>query len=372
MVKVGNLSPDESVPSSGARLSPVGDAISTLEALNFLLRHRYRILLAAVVVGVTALVWSLLMPIRYRATMSFVPQGTRSRAGGLASLADQLGVSVPMADGTGSSPAFYGGLLDSREILSQVARSTYRLADEGTAGTQVRATERSLADIIGIHEEATDAEVAKTVEWLREDALQIRVEGETGIVHVAVETRWASLSHAIVSRMLELLEEFNRETRRSQASAERQFVEARLEEARDSLRAAEDRLAGFLEANRQFENSPELSFQHDRLERQVVRSQQLVNTLGQSYEEARISEVRDTPVLTVVDPPERPVTGQSRRILLRVLIGILLGTLLGLLSSWVHDLLERGDTADTQAYTEFAKLWRKTWWDIRTLGGRLS
>jgi uncharacterized protein involved in exopolysaccharide biosynthesis len=54
-------------------------------------------------------------------------------------------------------------------------------------------------------------------------------------------------------------------------------------------------MQAFLQANRQWANSPDLTFQHDRLERDIALRQQVYTTLVQSFEQARISEVRDTP-----------------------------------------------------------------------------
>jgi len=95
-----------------------------------------------------------------------------------------------------------------------------------------------------------------------------------------------------------------RDTRQSQAAAERGFTEERMAEAQEELRAAENELQRFLQNNRQFQNSPELVFQHDRLQRRVAMRQQVYTSLVQSYEQARIDEVPNTPVITVVEYAE--------------------------------------------------------------------
>src|SRR3712207_7894583 len=48
--------------------------------------------------------------------------------------------------------------------------------------------------------------------------------------------------------------------------------------------------------NRDYRNSPELTFQQERLSREVSRVQQLYGRLSEAYEQAKIEEVRDTPV----------------------------------------------------------------------------
>ena len=67
-------------------------------------------------------------------------------------------------------------------------------------------------------------------------------------------------------------------------------------------------------------------FQRDRLQREVLLQQQVVTSLVQRYEENRIREVRDTPVITMIDTPILAARPDPR---LRVLI-LLLGTVAGL------------------------------------------
>ena len=106
--------------------------------------------------------------------------------------------------------------------------------------------------------------------------------------------------------MLDLLDSFNLETRQPQAASERRFVEERLGQAKDELLDAEDRLLTFLNQNREFQNSSQLSFEHDRLLREVRLRQDVVTSLTESHEQARIEEVRNTPVITIVQAPELP------------------------------------------------------------------
>jgi uncharacterized protein involved in exopolysaccharide biosynthesis len=124
---------------------------------------------------------------------------------------------------------------------------------------------------------------------------------------------------------------FNSETRKSQAVAERQFVEARAAEAEIALRQAENRLQDFLQRNRVIGGSPELAFERDRLQREVTLRQQLYTSLLQNREEARIREVRDIPVITVIEAPQLPVLSEGRKSVFKALLGALVGSVVGLL-----------------------------------------
>jgi uncharacterized protein involved in exopolysaccharide biosynthesis len=94
--------------------------------------------------------------------------------------------------------------------------------------------------------------------------------------------------------------------------------------AQQALSIAEDALLAFLVQNRRYQDSPQLSFEYNRLQRRVEQQQQLYTSILTAYEQARIEEVRNTPVITVLDSPE----GTARRsgsTILNVVLGIVLG-----------------------------------------------
>jgi uncharacterized protein involved in exopolysaccharide biosynthesis len=145
--------------------------------------------------------------------------------------------------------------------------------------------------------------------------------------------------------------------RQGEAASERKFVDDRLSMAGSDLRAAEDRLESFLSSNRQYSSTSELAFQRDRLQRDVSFRQQLVTTLTQASEDARIREVRDTPVITIFEPPFVPSDAEPRGRVKRVLLGIIIGALVGaLISLGSAMVLTRREGGDREAELFFVQL----------------
>ena len=137
---------------------------------------------------------------------------------------------------------------------------------------------------------------------------------KTGVVELEVTAGNPGLAQEINQRLIDLVNEFNLRTRQSQAANERAFTERRLEEVRQELRATEDGLQSFLQRNRDYTNSPALTFQVERLQREVSMRQEVFTTLAQEFQQAKIEEVRDTPVITVVEAPSLrsvPIPGGS-------------------------------------------------------------
>lgn len=281
--------------------------------------------LPAGLVAVTVLV-SLLLPRSYRARTAFVPE-----AGGggsqLAVMAAQLGVALPSADAA-KSPHFYADLLRSPSVLRSLLLLRY---DPDGPGPD---PEAALVDLIGPRWKGAEDRLEEAASRLRRQ-LHVSVSLKTGVVTLLVDARTPWLARGVAVAALAAISEFDVRTRRSQGRVEREFVEARLDVARRELREIEDQLQSFLQGNREYRGSPRLTFQFDRLEREVAARRDVHATLLRAYEQARITEVRDTPSITVVDPPALPVRPMSLQLPLRTV----LAGLVGLAGVWLMPML---------------------------------
>lgn len=129
-------------------------------------------------------------------------------------------------------------------------------------------------------------------------------------------------------------------------------------------------MQAFLQANRQWENSPDLTFQHDRLDRDISLRQQVYTTLVQSFEQARIAEVRDTPVITVLQAPYLPGR-DSRRIALIGIVGLGLGAMAGLVLAFIVEAVRRPAPGDP-AREDFRTTWAGFLRSLPLIGRRLG
>jgi uncharacterized protein involved in exopolysaccharide biosynthesis len=166
-------------------------------------------------------------------------------------------------------------------------------------------------------------------------------------------------------RLLAMVSEFNLSTRQSQAAAERRFAEARMLEARGELRAAENALEAFLDANRRIDNAPELQMRRERLQREVVEHETVYTMLSQAYERARIDEVRDTPVVTLIEGPVGSARPQSRETVVRGVLMFLLGLVLAVGAAFWRETLRRSRERQAPELGEYLRL------RDETLGGLL-
>jgi len=302
-----------------------GEEISLLALGTTLLRWR-RAIIALGVVGAAAGVATGLLTTRvYMSSAKFLPQVSDVSSSGLALLASQFGIRMPSNGGGWGSPV-YVELLRSRALLESIALDTVVVAEEG--GRRV-----ALMDLLEVEAPTPERRAEGTMHTLGR-IVKSREVRALGAVEVTVTTRWPSVSLALAERLVHGVNQFNVEVRKTQAAAERQFVEAQAVEAERALRDAEDRLQAFLQRNRVI-SSPQLDFEHDRLQRQVTLRQQVYTSLVQNREEARIREVRDTPVITVLEEPRLPVVSESRRSVLKGVLGGLTGLMVGVLIAFL-------------------------------------
>lgn len=330
---------------------------SVLELLSVLLRYRWSIVLLPLIAFAVTVGLSLQRDRTYTSTAAFVPQAAEPSSAGLAGVAAQFGIALP-ATRAAESPAFYADLLQSREILGAAVLTNY----DSAAGTHHGSG--NLVERFSVAERRSPAVRHDAAVRALREAMQVNVSRETGVLRLSVRTESPRLSMAIVERLLELVNEFNLHRRQSQAGAERRFGEERVRAAQGELLAAEDRLQRFLQRNRQFRNSPELQFEHDRLERDVMMRQQVYTALAQAYEQARIEEVRNIPVITVIERPAAASTPDPRGTVVKGLLALLLGGMLAVLLAFARDFVRRG-RRDDNAHGEFDRLRAEAIADLR-------
>lgn len=273
----------------------------------------------------TGIVSFLIRP-TYTATTTFVPEqgaGASRLPAGLAGLASQFGVSV--GPDASKSPKFYAQVLQSRELMERVLLSRY-ISSQHSAATPPDSV--TLLVVLGVGGRNAADSLARGVRRL-DDLMAVSVNPSTNIVTLSVDAHDPALAAAVANNFVSFLNLFNTQYRQSQAREQRQFVEQRLADGASQLGVAEEALRTFYEHNRSWQQSPGLTFEEGRLKRQVDIRQDLYLTLDREYETARMEEVNDTPVITVIDEATPPVRKSKPKRALLVVVALVLGAMVG-------------------------------------------
>ena len=334
-------------PSHVAPAQPEAD-ISMFELLTPLVTRWKLIAGTALGCAFAAAIFLLFQRPSYTATTTFTPensssQGVMSGLVGLAGLAGQLGLSSGSSSSV--SPEFFVRLAHSDEVLRSTLTAEFPRPD--SVGVR-----RSLLSQLDIRGRSQEEQIQRGVRVLRRltDATS---DKSTGIVTLQVEMHSPTLAAEVAKYMVQLLNRFNLESRQSQSREQRRFSGERLAVAEQELRAAEQAQLAFLQRNREYLDSPLLAFEYNRLSRQVQLRQEVYQTLTKAYEEARIAEVRDTPVLTVIDSAVAPINRSSPHRVLGSLVALIFGGAAGVFLAYVAAARARSRRTPTPDYLEF-------------------
>lgn len=325
------------------------EELSILDFVNTVLRRRLLVFGMPVGVGLAVALASLFLSPQYTAFTTFVPESPSGGVpAGLSGLATQLGIGGAAG---GRTSQFYAEVLKGREIGDRVLMT--RFPDpRPESGPNDSTPLIVLLDADG--DTPKDSLLAGRRAIAR--AVGVTVTRQTGILRLSVETAYPELSAQVANRLLHLLNEFNTEARQSQVRMRRAFVADRLSSAEIELRKAEDDRRTFLQQNRQWQQAPLLALEEDRLRREVQLRQEIFLTLSREYETARIEEVNDTPVLSVIDHAVAPLEKSSPMRRLMVLLAVTVSGVLAIVIAFTFEFLERTRVASSAAGVEFRRL----------------
>jgi uncharacterized protein involved in exopolysaccharide biosynthesis len=324
-----DLTPPPGEGESRPRAVLNGDEdIPLIAYLNVLLRYR-RVVVLAALIGAVGVVGLGVVFGGYRAHAVFAPVvGSQSPLGDVASLAAKFGINV--AGSVGSPVGLYADLPQTDGLLAQLAQTRFTFPTDASGRDTLTGT---LVELLKARGDSPEERLQDAVDKLRR---KVDASADLGPGTVTVETHaaWPVLAEKMTRRILDLVNVFNVEQLQSQARAEREFVEARVHAAQGELEQAENDLEAFLTKNRTYQTSPKLTIEVGRLQRRIDLRQQTYTTLVGEYEEARIREIRNTPVITVVDSPE----GSARvrfKVLALALVGLAVGGAFGVILAFL-------------------------------------
>jgi uncharacterized protein involved in exopolysaccharide biosynthesis len=336
----------------------LGGEISLIDVAIAMLVHRRLLLALPLLLFALVAIFGLLAPRTYTAQGTFLPQQSGGGGqSGLLNLAAQFGVAMPVGSSE-ESPAFYAELLTSPAILRQVVTGTdYEVMQE------TGVVRGDLTRVFDVTDSDNDLRLERTVEEVGRK-VSVRRNRETGTVTVLVTTYWPDASHQIAAALIEAINQFNLESRRTQAREEREFIAARLEEMHAEQQSAEDALVQFLNANRILD-APRLHFERDRLASTVAMRRQMTTSLSQALEQARIDEIRSTPVVTVIDAPRRPARPDGRGLVRRGFLALVFGFMAAAGIAFFMERARRAEQHELVARVRLQQLRQETVADLR-------
>ena len=267
-------------------------SIDYLALFSAVWSKRKIILIVVAASTLASVIISLLLQETFLSTTVLLPETDKSKLaslGGLSDLASLAGVNI--SGGEGSLVKLYPTIIKSEAVLKNVIENKYQ--------TKKFFRPVNLIEYWEIEEKTPERSFEVALKSLR-DELSVSMDNKTSVITLAISTPEPQLSADILNVVTKELDSFIRSKRSTSAGEQRKFVEARLAEVKGDLTRAENALKEFREKNRQV-LSPQLLLEQERFIRDVQINATVYTELRKQFEIVKIEEVKNIPVINVMD-----------------------------------------------------------------------
>lgn len=276
--------------TTGSEIESTQKSIDVLEIGALLWKSKKLLAYVTGAVVLVAVIVSFLLPEYFKSTATLLPETKKnqlSSLGGIADLASLAGVNigseVPLVK-------LYPTIAKSEAVLNNVIYAQY----------ETKAGKMDLVRYWKITGESPQHEYEQALKVMREQ-LEVLLDNRTSVISISIETKEPRLSADIVNNITGELDRFMRSKRLSNASEQRKWIESRMTEVKQDLDKSENALKDFREKNRRPNDSPLLLLEQERLIREVQINSTVYIELKKQLEVAKIEEIKNIPIISVMD-----------------------------------------------------------------------
>ena len=302
------------------------DGVDALSLLTPLLEKRRQIIVSAIVIGLAVGAAAAVMPRKFKAELSLTPVVNNKSATALGGIAALAGASLNT--GYQLTPARMVELLKSRTVLAGVGQSRVSPQSAETVFDRFLGEKYTRND---------EEEIAKHLERV----INVTTNKETGTIDLAVQHRDSGLARIIAARVVDSASNIFVRTSKAQAQQLRIAQEGRVAAARSDLRAAEEQLRQFKDANRATPPFSLASIDQQRLNRDIQMAEQVYTQAITDQQSAYARELEATPTVVVQDPLPPNLPKVRKRIVMKTAIAGIVSFVLLCVAVLLIDLTKR-------------------------------
>ena len=180
----------------------------------------------------------------------------------------------------------------------------------------------------------------KAINQMKEQ-ISTSMNDESGLIYISVLSREPQLSADIVNFVGSEVQKYVQERQRTEGRRNREFIEKRMKLAQNELESVEEILELFLTKNFKISESPALQIKLGRLKRNVEIKQEVYLSLHKQLEFALIEEVRNAPVVNILDHGEKPIKKSKPKRLFIIIAFLFTSLVLTILAIFVLEIFNR-------------------------------
>jgi len=165
------------------------------------------------------------------------------------------------------------------------------------------------------------------VEEFLDKRISITEDLKTGLISVSLETENRMLSVEILNFLKEFVLEFSSSNIKDLSIKEVEYLNARIQSVELELDSVHSEIVAFLEKNKNYTDSPELTVLYQNLIQERMFVQNVMITLLQQVEIAKLNQIKISPVIETLDSPLVSAEKSSPRRLYWLFFGFIIGLL---------------------------------------------
>ena len=139
------------------------------------------------------------------------------------------------------------------------------------------------------------------------DHIRVTEDRNSGLIKIYTTFQSPIIASQVANFIGTQVELYIQKENSAQSNKEKIFISERLLIVKSELESSESLLKDFLERNRGYEESPDLFMKYSQLFREVEAKKEVYLMLQQQLELARIDEVKQSPILHILDYAVPPI-----------------------------------------------------------------
>jgi len=307
--------------------------INFFDTIDILSSNRKSIFYFSGIITALSILYILFATPYYLSYISINPvnEDHRSPIGGLQGLATTFGMDM---GGINENAFYIPDIVDSRHLKKAVIQNNWK-TEKYTQNVNLieywEINDESGFSVKNLFQTSKDTNLnIKYMELAIETlANQISVtEEESGLIVISVLMEESELAADIANFIALYIKKYISEVMLIHSSRHREFIEERLSDSKIELSISEEELTEFRSKHPIAMDTPDLQLQRGRLLRNVEVNQQVYVTLREQYEVARIDELKEIPVINILDQGEASSTPEKPKKMLIVLLAFISSFLL--------------------------------------------
>jgi len=276
-------------------------------------------------------------------TTILLPENQTNNIEGLAGLASQFGVNVPMENYIDlSNPSLYPDLLKSRTFARKILDKIFYYQEYKREMPLLNIITKTpqLANI-----SPSDDLISSGIGILKRDYIEFKNDPNSSFSTISITSEDPFLSKQLADLILIELDELSRSYKSKTVNDKIKFINQRIKSVKSDLQSSEEVLKIFNEQNRQI-SSPALQLQLDRLTSDVEIQKAIFLTLKQQYELAKIEEVQEASIVQILDYPEIPLSPRNKRLILKLILSLFIAIGIGSLGAFSRAYINNDDIGE--------------------------